>query len=144
MEKRTKGEGVNIIHPYMYPGMMVNLNVDSYPINNESMFKIICNRLDVDFNKIMKSPRWRKREVVTAKQIYFYLKRERTRESLESIGKYLKKDHATVLYGIRQVNNHMETEKGFKKLVDSLTREIAIEETRINNIDTVEIIKKYS
>jgi hypothetical protein len=144
METRTKGEGINIIHPYMYAGMMVNINVDSYPINNELMFKIICNRLDVDFNIIMESPKWRKREVVTAKQIYFYLKKKRTRESLASIGSYLKKDHATVLHGIKQVNNHIETEKGFKKLVDSLTREIAIEETRINNIDTVEIMKKYA
>jgi len=47
----------------------------------------------------------RKRDVVEARHIFFKRACEGTRETLETIGKYVGRDHASVLHGVSQVNN---------------------------------------
>ena len=49
----------------------------------------------------------RKREIVYARSIYYKLCKEHTRESLSTIGKTVKRDHATVLHGIKVFNEQI-------------------------------------
>lgn len=49
----------------------------------------------------------RKREVVYARSIYYKLCKEHTRESLSTIGKTVRRDHATVLHGIKVFNEQI-------------------------------------
>lgn len=60
----------------------------------------------------------RKREIVNARQIIFFLVRPCYMLSLDSIGKHYGKDHATVIHGIRQVSGHIETDKEFRSTVE--------------------------
>lgn len=65
----------------------------------------------------------RKREIVTARQMGFYIIKNRYdgRISLSSIGSlYGGRDHATVLHGIKTVNDLIETSKTYNKTLDEL------------------------
>jgi hypothetical protein len=50
----------------------------------------------------------RRREIVEARQIYFKRAKEMTNETFQRIGEFVNKDHATVMYGIDQVNDVKE------------------------------------
>ncbi len=63
----------------------------------------------------------RKRAIVQARQIAMYLSKKFTKASLEQIGKKIgKKDHATVIYSLKVVNDLMDTDKKFRKIVSEI------------------------
>ncbi|MBS9768417.1 MAG: chromosomal replication initiator protein DnaA, partial [Flavobacteriaceae bacterium] len=63
----------------------------------------------------------RRREVVQARQIAMYFSREITKTSLASIGMQIgNKDHATVLHSCKQVENLMDTDKKFSRMIAEL------------------------
>lgn len=90
----------------------------------------------------------RKREVVEARQFYFTRARDKTKCSLERIGLLVGKDHATVLHGIKTVNNALlrEYEIFFgakipdKPKPEKYTREMIIE-LRQKSAESIEKIK---
>ncbi len=76
---------------------------------------------------------FRKREVVQYRQFYFKYAKEHTKRSLADIGELVNKDHATVLHGIKTVNNCLlkeyevffgEREPGPEVKPEKLTAEI--------------------
>lgn len=57
----------------------------------------------------------RKREYVYARSLYMLLARENTKKSLEEIGKFINKDHATVLHALKNtVDEAEENDKHWK------------------------------
>jgi hypothetical protein len=58
----------------------------------------------------------RMREVVEARQIYFYRARKHTECSLSQIGKLVKRDHATVLHGVKVVDTAPEVKRKYERL----------------------------
>ncbi len=70
--------------------------------------------------KVIKS-KARSREIVVARQIAMYLAREFTDASLSRIGAEIGgRDHSTVLYAHKTVQNLMETDKNFRQRVESI------------------------
>lgn len=60
-------------------------------------------------------------DAAQARQICYYLIRNNTKKSLKEIGQNLgNKDHATVLYGVRTINNLCDIDKKLKYLVDTI------------------------
>ena len=53
----------------------------------------------------------RKREIVFARQLIFYFCKKYTKETLAQIGLNYSKDHATVLYAIKTINNLIDTDR---------------------------------
>jgi len=70
----------------------------------------------------------RKRELVYSRAVFFKLAKAHTRESLSSIGKSVKKDHATVLHGIKvfdeQISVYKDTQEYLKifERIDNIIR----------------------
>jgi chromosomal replication initiator protein len=83
----------------------------------------------------------RKRELVEARQIFCHILREHTDMSLDSIGQLIKRDHATVLYSLKNVSNLIETDKEFRNkyayVHDAVTHNISIYHIKSKEIDTV-------
>ncbi len=74
--------------------------------------------------KVIKS-KARTREIVLARQIAMYLAREYTDASLNRIGAEIGgRDHTTVLYACRTVQNLMETDKNLRQRVESIIRRL--------------------
>jgi chromosomal replication initiator protein len=75
----------------------------------------------------------KKRKVVYKRQIMHWLGKRHTHGSLALIGDmYGMKDHCTVLYSIKTVNNLMETDKLYRKEVEDVEAHVL---SALNNID---------
>lgn len=72
-----------------------------------------------DFFKIDVSKRTRKREVVEARYMFYELCRNK-RMSLAQIGRFVNKDHATILHGIKRFGILCEVDIEFKNNFESL------------------------
>lgn len=87
--------------------------------------KIISDYFKVSVNLINSTTR--KREVVQARQLVMFFAKKYTKGSLEHIGANCgNKDHATVLYACKTVNNLLETDKQYRKCVDELEKIISL------------------
>ena len=87
--------------------------------------KIVSEYFKVSINLINSTTR--KREVVQTRQLVMYFAKKYTKGSLENIGTNCgNKDHATVLYACKTVNNLLETDKQYRKCVDEIEKIISL------------------
>jgi len=80
----------------------------------------------------LRTPR-RQYGLCTARHILMLLARNYTTLSLPKIGKYINKDHTSVIHGIRKIQERMKVEEPLKKLVEELS----------NDIRTLALISEY-
>lgn len=104
-----------LINPYIIPGLEVHKPIEA--VNVEFM---VCQVLELEPILMQQVKKNRKREYVEARYIVFYILVKHFKWKLERTGKFYDKDHATVLYGIKTVNNLMQTNKEFRSKVSSL------------------------
>lgn len=79
---------------------------DNNFINNGELYnvlRIVAKKSRIPIEELLFGNR--KREIVEARQIYFKRAKEITKNTLAIIGELVGKDHATVLHGIKIVNN---------------------------------------
>jgi hypothetical protein len=62
----------------------------------------------------------REHEVVLARNIYFHVVKSRTGLSYAEIGRSVGKDHASVIHGIKRINEWMSYDKTVSSLYDSV------------------------
>jgi len=104
------------ISVYAVPG------VHRIEIRDVRIIEAIEKVMKVEYEQMTQKKR--DRELVLSRQLFFYFMRKHTTISLGGIGLYFNKDHATVLYSIRAVENLLETDKGTRKLVAEIEAEI--------------------
>jgi chromosomal replication initiation ATPase DnaA len=63
------------------------------------------------------------RRVADARKIYCYLAKQNTKYSLSEIGRFINKDHATVCYSIKTVENLLKIDKIFKNKYSQIINE---------------------
>ena len=98
-------------------------SADPNRVDPDDVHKIVCLELNLD-SELVKS-KSRKREVVKARQIIFYLAYKYSGLSLKKIGEpYLKRDHSTIIHNIEQFHNWYDTEPNFKALVEKIEGKI--------------------
>lgn len=74
----------------------------------------------------------RKREIVEARQFYFKRAKLYTKSSLALIGSLVNKDHATVMHGIKTVNNIVQVKERYEEIFEGKCPEKSL---RIDRID---------
>ena len=95
----------------------------SNELNVGHIQNLVADYFDIPVDR-MKS-KTRKREVVTARQVAMFLCKNHTSEPLKSIGEQFGgRDHSTVIYSIRSVQDLIDTDKEFKKIVKELQKKI--------------------
>ena len=88
-------------------------------LTKEEIIKVICRELQMDFDEV-KNRKTRLREFVYARQLYSYFCKEYTNESLAKIGKFINKNHATIIHSINQIKDYYEVDKVIKNDVDKI------------------------
>jgi len=85
-----------------------------------SILNVLNINIDDPFNSMS-----RKRENVDARMIYFYLARELTTYSYETLGRSLTpiKDHSTVIHAMKQASVFMEIDRVFSSKLISVKQE---------------------
>lgn len=82
----------------------------------EGYLNKVCNEFNLTTKQLR--GRSRKREIVDARSILMHLLYMRLNMTSTEAGKYLNRDHSTVLYNCKKVNNLMDVDRDFKELVN--------------------------
>ena len=82
----------------------------------ETLQKVIESRLDIKLNK-----NTRKKEYIFARALFYALAYDGKRFTYSTIGKYMGKDHATVLHSVKNVLPQIMFDEKYKRLYDELS-----------------------
>ena len=75
----------------------------------EQIIQIVCDHYETTFKEI--NTKSRKREKVIARQVCMYFADKYTSLTITKIGAKFRKDHATMLYAVRIINELLDTDK---------------------------------
>ncbi|MBQ5996693.1 MAG: chromosomal replication initiator protein DnaA [Bacteroidales bacterium] len=85
--------------------------------------RVVCSYYNLSEEQLL--AKTRKREIVQARYLSMYFAKMFTKCSLTGIGTQIgKKDHATVLYACKTVNNLMATDKQFRMQAEEIEKKI--------------------
>ncbi len=92
-------------------------------ISIDYIIKVVSEHFNITEEDIMSKSR--KREVVQARQLVMYFSKNLTKNSLSAIGLQCgKKNHATVLYAIKTVEDQKEYDKKFREHMKEIERKL--------------------
>jgi chromosomal replication initiator protein len=93
------------------------------PVTIESVQKIVCEFYNMKLSDI-KAKR-RTKDIALPRQIAMYLAKQATHSSLSEIGKHFGgKDHATVIYACRQIEERKTKDEIFNRIIENLLQKI--------------------
>jgi chromosomal replication initiator protein len=94
-------------------------------ITLEFIKNLVADHFDLPVDKL--GGKTRKRQIVIARQLSMYLAKNLTDKSLKNIGEMFGgRDHSTVIYSIKTVQDLMETDLVFKDTVSELEKKIRL------------------
>lgn len=95
-------------------------------IGINAVIEFVCERSLVCYEDLQSKTR--KREIVEARQICHWMIKNKVcynRMSLDAIGQMIGgRDHATVLHSVKQVDNLIETDRGFREMLMVMCNEL--------------------
>ncbi len=98
---------------------------DEKPVTTDHIQKTVCDHFALKIADI--KAKKRTKEIALPRQVAMYLSRQLTNLSLNDIGKsFGGKDHATVLYACKQIEEKKTKDEAFNRMIESLLRKIKI------------------
>jgi len=92
-------------------------------VSVHNIAKLVAEHFDVPLEKL--NSKTRKRDIVIARQLSMFLAKNYTESSLKTIGhNFGGKDHSTVIYSIKTVQNLMDTDEVFRDTVEELEKKV--------------------
>jgi chromosomal replication initiator protein len=112
------------IHKDMAQEILHDLIIeDEKPVTTDQIQKVVCEHFGIKLAD-MKAKK-RTKEIALPRQIAMYLSKKLTSLSLNDIGKnFGGKDHATVIYACKQIEEKRSKDEGFHRMVEHLFRKI--------------------
>jgi chromosomal replication initiator protein len=96
---------------------------DERPITADNIQKIVCEYFGIKLIDIRAKKRTK--EIALPRQIAMYLTKQLTDMSLSDIGKgFGGKDHATVIYACKQIEEKRSKDEAFNRMIENLLRKI--------------------
>lgn len=97
----------------------------SSEITIDKINHIVSEFFSMDIDRLRSQSR--KREIVTARQAAMYLCKKLAKQPLKAIGDaFGGRDHTTVIYACRSVNNLMETDPKFRTMISDLEKRVSM------------------
>jgi chromosomal replication initiator protein len=93
-----------MISPYLIPGII------------RSIDEIVADSFQVSLPDL--GSKSRDRELVEARQFAMWFRYLHTKDGLNKIGNIYNRDHSTVNYACKAINNLIDTDKAFRKKVE--------------------------
>jgi chromosomal replication initiator protein len=96
---------------------------DEKPVTTEQIQKVVAEHFAIKLSD-MKAKK-RTKEIALPRQVAMYLSKQLTNLSLSDIGKnFGGKDHATVIYACKQIEEKRAKDEAFNRMIESLIRKI--------------------
>ena len=83
---------------------------------------VVCKGEGYTFEEI--SQKSRKQEYVYCRQLIMYFCKSKGEDTLRVIGSRLAKDHSTVIYSVKAIENYIETDKGRRSVINGYSDDI--------------------
>jgi chromosomal replication initiator protein len=94
-------------------------------ITLEHIKKCVADHYEVPIDKLKSQTR--KRNIVLARQLSMYFAKNITNHSLKAIGdSFGGRDHSTVIYSVRAVNDMIDTDAEFKRTVTVIEKKLRL------------------
>lgn len=91
--------------------------------NCENLIRLVFHHFNISFD--LAKTKSRKREIIIARQFaMFFLRQEFYQLSLQGIADFFDKDHSTVVYSIKQINDLSEYDSEIKKHQENIMQRI--------------------
>jgi chromosomal replication initiator protein len=101
------------------------VSTDTKEISVDNIKKLVADHFQLPVEKLHGNTR--KRQIVIARQLSMYLAKSFTSSSLKSIGSnFGGKDHSTVIYSIKAVQDLMDTDTLFRETVQQLEKKVQL------------------
>ncbi|OGW37216.1 MAG: chromosomal replication initiation protein DnaA [Nitrospirae bacterium RBG_13_39_12] len=98
---------------------------DEKPVTIDKIQRIVCEHFTLKLSDI--KAKKRTKEVALPRQIAMYISKQLTSMSLSDIGKnFGGKDHATVIYAFKQIEDKRTKDESFNRTVEHLLRKIKV------------------
>jgi chromosomal replication initiator protein len=98
---------------------------DEKPVTTDSIQRIVCEHFALKVAD-MKAKK-RTKEIALPRQVAMYLSKQLTTLSLSDIGKnFGGKDHATVIYACKQIEEKRTKDEAFNRMIETLLRKIKV------------------
>ncbi len=109
-------------------------------MTKEQIKKLVIENTGIDIDNPV-----RKRAFVEARAIYYKLLREYTLLSLVEIGDYVKKNHATVIHGIKNLDSWCKLDVNLKNKYLNIRSGLDVlkENIELDNADVEKIVDRY-
>lgn len=96
---------------------------DERPVTIEAVQKIVCDFYNISISEI-KAKR-RTKDIALPRQVAMYVSKQVTGASLNEIGKnFGGKDHATVIYACKQMEERRSKDESFNRMIENLMQKI--------------------
>lgn len=104
-------------HENVSIGRALNINIDF-------ILELVSNYYAVTIDELKSKKRTQ--HITLARQIYMYLARDILNESLTNIGRSIKRDHSTVIYGIEKIEDKIKSDRNFEQNIHILREKLLI------------------
>lgn len=106
--------------------------------SKENILEAVCLHFNFSQNLVISLNR--RADLVKARQFYFYLCRELTRETLPSMSNYIGRNHATAIHAIRQLEGLMSVYPDVKRDIKAVKRLLVdINPLIVSHIDLLQL-----
>lgn len=122
LKAKSELMGVRITKDIVQEEIKCRISKDTLERDIEEIKKVVCDYFKVD--KDMLESKSRKREHTFPRNVYVYLCRQLTSESLENIGKSINRNHSTVIYASEIIEKKIKTDSKIKNQVSFLKDKI--------------------
>ena len=90
----------------------------------------------------------RTRHYSDSRFVYFAMAKKYTKFPLQTIGKYVNRDHTTVLHGIRQISNIIQQDESLRKIYEEVDNRLSLlavkgEEFNVMTCTNVDLLNQY-
>lgn len=102
---------------YALPGLMDDVKISFKPIAGgttlNSIMEAVSNETNIPVEEIIGIDR--KREIVKARHLFFYLAKKYSGKPLSAIGNTCYRDHTTVMHGVKATTEYIKNEDDLKQ-----------------------------
>lgn len=81
-----------------------------------------CSKFSITFDRLTMQSR--SNEVAIPRQVIFYVCRELCDVTSTELGRIFRKDHGTVLHGVKQIKNRMDVDEPFASMVNDIIKSV--------------------
>lgn len=134
------------MNPMIYVGTLKKYSKESGELNKTIVLKTICEHLEMNFEEV-KNRKTRLRKYAYARHLFAYFCRIYTKDSLSIIGKFINKNHATMIHSNKQIIGWLECDElvrnDVKKIKTQLNLKFVKSIKKERDLIAEEIILKY-